>query len=74
MLYSNWDFNALGGAFEIMTKRDIYDALESDLARPIGMQDFDRSIHRKTGDSDALALSGVPHELLDARHGAASAT
>jgi CubicO group peptidase (beta-lactamase class C family) len=51
MLYSNWDFNALGGAFEIMTKRDIYDALESDLARPIGMQDFNRALHRKTGDS-----------------------
>ena len=51
MLYNNWDFNALGAAFEIMTKRDIYDALESDLARPIGMQDFDRAQHRKTGDS-----------------------
>jgi CubicO group peptidase (beta-lactamase class C family) len=51
MLYSNWDFNALGGAFEIMTKRQIFDALESDLARPIGMQDFDRARHRMTGDS-----------------------
>lgn len=51
MLYSNWDFNALGGAFEIMTGRDIYDALEADIARPIGMQDFDRGTHRKTGDS-----------------------
>ncbi len=50
-LYSNWDFNALGGAFELMTGRDIFDALESDLARPIGMQDFDRARHRKTGDS-----------------------
>ena len=50
-LYNNWDFNALGGAFEIMTKRDIYDALESDLARPIGMQDFDRALHAKDGDS-----------------------
>jgi CubicO group peptidase (beta-lactamase class C family) len=50
-LYSNWDFNALGGAFELMTKRDIYDALESDIVRPIQMQDFDRSLHRKTGDS-----------------------
>ncbi|MCY0541605.1 hypothetical protein OVW21_26625, partial [Klebsiella pneumoniae] len=29
----------------------IYDALESDLARPIGMQDFDRALHRKAGDS-----------------------
>jgi CubicO group peptidase (beta-lactamase class C family) len=51
MLYSNWDFNAAGAAFEIMTKRDIYDALETDLARPIAMQDFDRARHRKTGDS-----------------------
>jgi CubicO group peptidase (beta-lactamase class C family) len=50
-LYSNWDFNALGAAFEIMTKRDIYDALESDIARPIGMQDFNRASHRKAGDS-----------------------
>jgi CubicO group peptidase (beta-lactamase class C family) len=50
-LYSNWDFNALGGAFELMTGRDIFDALESDLVRPIGMQDFDRAQHRKSGDS-----------------------
>lgn len=50
-LYSNWDFNALGAAFELMTGRDIYDALESDLARPIEMQDFDRARHRKSGDT-----------------------
>jgi CubicO group peptidase (beta-lactamase class C family) len=50
-LYNNWDFNALGAAFEIMTKRDIYDALESDLARPIGMQDFDRAEQGKYGDT-----------------------
>lgn len=50
-VYNNWDFNALGAAFEIMTKRDIFDALESDLARPIGMQDFDRALHVKDGDS-----------------------
>jgi CubicO group peptidase (beta-lactamase class C family) len=51
MLYSNWDFNAAGTAFERETGRNIYDALESDLARPIGMQDFNRAIHRRTGDS-----------------------
>jgi len=49
-LYSNWDFNALGTIFEKETGRDIYDALESDLARPISMQDFDRSTHKKSGD------------------------
>lgn len=50
-LYSNWDFNAAGTAFELETGRNIYDALENDLARPLGMQDFDRAIHRRTGDS-----------------------
>jgi len=49
-LYNNWDFNAAGAVFEKLTGRDIYDALESDLARPIGMQDFDRSKQKKTGD------------------------
>ncbi|MBI1898266.1 MAG: serine hydrolase [Acidobacteria bacterium] len=49
-LYNNWDFNVAGAAFERMTGRNIYDALESDLARPIGMQDFDRSRQRKSGD------------------------
>ena len=50
-LYSNWDFNALGTIFERETGRNIYDALESDLARPLGMQDFTRAAQRKTGDS-----------------------
>ena len=50
-LYSNWDFNALGTIFEQETKQGIYDALEQDMARPIGMRDFDRASHRRTGDA-----------------------
>ena len=50
-LYSNWDFNAAGAAFERETGRGIYDALETDLAIPIGMQDWRRDAQRKTGDS-----------------------
>ena len=50
-LYSNWDFNALGTVFERATGRSVYDALESDLARPLGMQDFDRAAQRKSGDT-----------------------
>jgi CubicO group peptidase (beta-lactamase class C family) len=46
-LYNNWDFNAAGTAFERLTKKDIYDALEADLARPIQMQDFDRARQKK---------------------------
>jgi CubicO group peptidase (beta-lactamase class C family) len=51
-LYNNWDFNAAGAVFEKLTGRDIYDALETDLARPIGMQDFDRARQRKSGDAN----------------------
>jgi CubicO group peptidase (beta-lactamase class C family) len=50
-LYNNWDFNAFGTAFERETGRNIYDALETDLARPIGMQDFDRAGQQKRGDA-----------------------
>ncbi|MGQ0704122.1 MAG: serine hydrolase domain-containing protein [Gemmatimonadales bacterium] len=50
-LYSNWDFNALGTIFEQETGRNIYDALESDLARPIAMEDFNRAMQRKSGDT-----------------------
>lgn len=48
--YQNWDFNAAGTAFEKLTGKDIFDALEQDLARPIGMQDFDRSKQRKNNE------------------------
>jgi CubicO group peptidase (beta-lactamase class C family) len=50
-LYSNWDFNALGTIFEQETGRDLYDVLESDLVRAVGMQDFDRFSHRRTGNA-----------------------
>ncbi len=50
-LYSNWDFNASGAVFEQLTGRNIYDALETDLALPLGFEDWDRSIHRKSGDA-----------------------
>ena len=50
-LYSNWDFNVLGTIFEQETKRNIYDALEQELARPIRMQDFRRDLQKKEGDS-----------------------
>ena len=45
--YSNWDFDAAGAAFETLTGRDIYEALETDLARPLGMQDFSRARQEK---------------------------
>ena len=59
-LYNNWDFNAAGAVFERLTKSDIYDALETDLARPLGMQDFDRSKQVKNGDLSASKYSAYP--------------
>jgi len=48
--YHNWDFNAAGTAFEKLTGLDIHDALETDLARPIGMQDFNRQRQKKVSE------------------------
>ena len=39
-VYNNWDFDAAGVAFEKGTGRDIYEALQTDLAVPLGMQDY----------------------------------
>jgi CubicO group peptidase (beta-lactamase class C family) len=38
--YNNWDFNALGTIYEHATGTGIYDALDRQIARPIGMQDY----------------------------------
>ncbi len=49
-LYSNWDFNVAGYIFEQETKRSIYDEIESQLAIPLQMQDWDKSLQRKSGN------------------------
>jgi CubicO group peptidase (beta-lactamase class C family) len=45
--YNNWEFDAAGVAFEKLTGKNIYDALQSDLAIPLGMQDFHRELQHK---------------------------
>ncbi|MBV9296026.1 MAG: serine hydrolase, partial [Acidobacteriaceae bacterium] len=45
--YNNWEFDAAGTAFEKLTGKNIYDALEDDLAKPLGMQDFHRVLQKK---------------------------
>ncbi|MEQ9399074.1 MAG: serine hydrolase [Longimicrobiales bacterium] len=66
MLYSNWDFNAAGAVFEQLTGRDLYDELQAQLAIPLGFQDWDRSVQRKSGD---LSVSRNPayHMWLSTR-------
>ena len=38
--YNNWDFNALGTIFVDATGIGIYEALDRQIAKPIGMQDY----------------------------------
>lgn len=57
MLYSNWDFNAAGAVFEQLTRRDIYDEAQAQLATPLGFQDWDRQAQRKSGN---LSISRNP--------------
>lgn len=45
--YNNWEFDAAGAAFEKITGQNIYDALQANLAVPLGMQDFYRERQRK---------------------------
>ena len=46
-VYNNWDFNAAGVAFEKLTGHSIYQALQTDLANPLGMQDYRASEQKK---------------------------
>ena len=53
--YNNWDFNVLGTIFERAAGRSVFAALESDVARPIGMQDYRVSDGRYVrGESTSL--------------------
>lgn len=50
-LYSNYDFNLAGYIFEKETGKNIYDDVEDQLAIPLEMQDWDRSLQRKYEDA-----------------------
>ena len=52
--YNNWEFNAAGTAFEKVTGQNIYDALQNDLAKPLGMQDFRRDIQQKVPETGSV--------------------
>lgn len=50
-IYNNWDFNAAGAIFEMLTMRNIYETFEQDIAIPIHMQDFKLVEQKKVGDT-----------------------
>lgn len=60
MLYSNWDFNVAGAIFEQLTKRDIYDELQSQLAIPLQFEDWDRKAQRKEGNLTISKYAAYP--------------
>jgi CubicO group peptidase (beta-lactamase class C family) len=65
-LYSNWDFNAAGAAFEQATGRDIYDELGEQLAGPLRFEDWDRGAQRKSGDL-SVSVNPAYHMWLSTR-------
>lgn len=50
-LYNNWDFNAAGYILEQQTGKTIYELIDSILAKPLQMQDWNIKEQRKTGDT-----------------------
>jgi len=59
-LYSNWDFNVAGYIFEKQTHKNIYDEVERMLAKPLHMQDWNRKMQQKEGDSTKSIYKAYP--------------
>jgi CubicO group peptidase (beta-lactamase class C family) len=53
-VYNGWDFDAVGTAFEKLTHKGIYEALQTDLAIPIGMQDYQIAKQKKIDAPDSV--------------------
>ena len=54
---NNWDFNTLGAIYLHATGRSVFDALDREIAKPIGMQDY--------RPSDGVVFSPVaPRSIL----------
>lgn len=49
-LYNNWDFNVAGSVYEQLTRRDIYQSFQSELALPLQMEDFQLARQRRSGN------------------------
>lgn len=50
-LYNNWDFNIAGHILEKQTNKNIYELVDSMLARPLQMQHWRRDVQQKSGDA-----------------------
>ncbi len=52
--YNNWDFNALGTIYEMLTKTSIFDAFEKEIAQPLQMEDYFPSCGSYVTGSDSI--------------------
>jgi len=63
--YNNWDFNVLCTIFEQETGRRFYEALVSDIAKPIQMEDFDYDDERL--EYEDVSVHPAYHFIMSAR-------
>ncbi len=61
--YNNWDFNASGAIFEHLTARSIFEEFEDQIARPLGMEDFNRTRHTKYVTGSDSVYPAYPFQL-----------
>lgn len=65
-VYNNWDFNTAGFIFEQETGQSIYQAFDKDIAKKIGLEDWDISKQFKAGDSTKSIFKAY-HFVLSTR-------
>ena len=49
-VYNNWDFNVAGHIFELYAQKSIYEELETQLAIPLGFEDWNIDNQKKSGN------------------------
>lgn len=66
-VYNNWDFNVAGTVFEMKAKKSIYKAFDEELAKPLMLQDWDISTHKRTSEDPSKSLYPAYHFSLSTR-------
>lgn len=65
-LYNNWDYNVAGHIFETKTGNTVYEELESQLAKPLGFQDWHIKNQRRSTNKKKSRYSAY-HMYLSTR-------
>jgi len=61
--YNNWDFNTVGALYERATGGSIFNALQREIAGPIGMQDYSPADGRYIRDGAATRYPAYPLDM-----------